>query len=123
MKRTRIRLGGKRASEEQIIDEIYNLITGKGSRPYPIPITETARLLGVSRETVYQYIKKMKGDHAIKRTSTGNLVLPKETSESKFHRYSLLNPIKSDKLVVDWIDDLLTRKGGEASRMAQKSSG
>jgi Mn-dependent DtxR family transcriptional regulator len=114
MKRTRIRLGGKRASEEQIIDEIYNLITGKGSRPYPIPITETARLLGVSRETVYQYIKKMKGDHAIKRTSTGKLVLPKETSESKFHRYSLLNPIKSDKLVVDWIDDLLTRKGGEA---------
>lgn len=114
MKRTRIRLGGKKASEEQIIDEIYNLITGKGSRPYPIPITETARLLSVSRETVYQYIKKMKGGKTIKKTSTGKLVLPKEIPESKFHRCSLLNPIKSDKLVADWIDDLLTRKGGEA---------
>jgi len=34
MKRTRIRLDGKRTSEEQIIDEIHNIITGKLNPAY-----------------------------------------------------------------------------------------
>jgi hypothetical protein len=87
---------------------------GKGPRPYPVSITETTKLLGVSRDTIYRYIKKMKGDKVIKRIPSGKLVLPKEIPESKFHRFNSFNPIKSDKLVSDWIDDLLTRKGGEA---------
>ncbi|MCE9652260.1 MAG: HTH domain-containing protein [Nitrosarchaeum sp.] len=113
MRSPQIRLNGRKASEEKILDAIHSLITGSGETHYPVSITQTAKMLGVSRQTIYQYIKKMKGDRTIKRTSTGKLELPKEISESKFYRMSLLNPIKSDKLVSDWIDDLQTRKGGE----------
>lgn len=116
MSRTRIKLGGKKASEKQILSEIYDLITGKGQRPHPLSITETAKLLGVSRDTVYRYIKKMKGEKTIQKTSSGKLLLPKETSESKFYRFNSFNPIASDPLVSEWIDDLLTRKGGEPVR-------
>ena len=110
--RTLIKLHGCKSTEEQITNEIYNLITGKGSRPYPLSVTETAKMLGVSRETIYQYIRKMKGDKSIQKTSSGKLLLPKESLESKFYRFSSSNPITSDSLVSEWIDDLLTRKGG-----------
>jgi len=105
-----IKLYGHKSTEEQIANEIYGLITGKGSRPHPLSITETAKTLGVSRDTIYRYIKKMKGDKPI-QISSGRLVLPKESLESKFYRFSSSNPIASDSLVSKWID-LLTRKGG-----------
>jgi len=60
--RTLIKIHGCRSTEEQITNKIYNLITGKGSRPYTLYVTETAKTLGVSRETIYQYIRKIKGD-------------------------------------------------------------
>jgi hypothetical protein len=107
----RARLYGKKATQKQITDEIYSLITGNGSRPYPLSITDTARLLGVSRQTIYQHIKKMKGEKSI-QISSGRLVIPKENPESKFFRFNSCNPIASDSLVSEWIDDLLTRKGG-----------
>jgi len=56
-----MRLNGKRSSEIQILQEISDMIHGTGSRPYPIPITEVAKMLGVTRGTVYNYIKRMKG--------------------------------------------------------------
>ncbi|MDF2423809.1 MAG: helix-turn-helix domain-containing protein [Nitrosopumilus sp.] len=90
--RTIIKIHGCKSIEEQITNEIHNLITGKGSRPYPLSITETAKTLGVSRETVYQYIRKMKGDKSIQKTSSGKLLLPKESVESKFCRFSSFNP-------------------------------
>ncbi|MEX0861220.1 helix-turn-helix domain-containing protein [Nitrosopumilus sp.] len=110
--RTVIKIHGHKSTEEQITNEIHSLITGKGSRPYPLSVTETAKTLGVSRETIYQYIRKMKGSQAIQKTSSGKLLLPKESLESKFFRFSLSNPIASDPLVSEWIDDLTTRKGG-----------
>jgi len=103
----RARLYGKKATQEQITDEIYSLITGNGSRPYPLSIIDTARLLGVSRQTIYQHIKKMKGEKSI-QISSGKLVIPKENPESKFFRFNSCNPITSDPLVSEWIDDLLT---------------
>ena len=110
-----IKLYGRKSTEEKITNEIYNLITGKGSRPYPLSITETAKTLKVSRVTIYRYIKKMKGAKSI-QVSSGKLVLPKESPESKFYRFNSSNPITSDPLVSGWIDDLLTRKGGEQVR-------
>jgi len=110
-----IKLYGRKSTEEKITNEIYNLITGKGSRPYPLSITETAKTLKVSRVTIYRYIKNMKGEKSI-QVSSGKLVLPKESPESKFYRFNSSNPITSDPLVSGWIDDLLTRKGGEQVR-------
>ena len=100
-----IRLYGRKSTEEKITNEIYNLITDKGSRPYPLSITETAKTLQVSRVTIYRYIKKMKGEKSIP-ISSGKLVLPKESPESKFYRFNSSNPITSDPLVSGWIRSL-----------------
>jgi len=56
----RMRLNGKRVSETQIVQEISDMVYGTGSRPYPIPMTEVAKMLGVCRKTVYNYMKRMK---------------------------------------------------------------
>lgn len=94
-----IRIHGCESTEEQITNEIYKLITSKGSRPYPLSITETAKTLGVSCQTIYQYIRKMKGNKLIQKTSSGKLLLPKESMESKFYRFrssNLIGPVEQN---------------------------
>jgi len=54
-----MRINGKRASEEKITQEIAKLLHGNGYRPYPLSVTETAKLLGVCRSTVYNYLKRI----------------------------------------------------------------
>ncbi len=111
MSRPHIRLQKKRATEDQIINEIYNLLHGTGNRPYPLTVTETAKVLGVSRDTIYRYVKKMKGESKILKTKD-RLVLPKLPEDTKFRQFNKNHPITGDPLVTEWIDDLLTRKGG-----------
>lgn len=111
MSRPHIRLQKKRATEDQITNEIYNLLHGTGNRPYPLTVTETAKVLGVSRDTIYRYVKKMKGESKILKTRD-RLVLPKLPEDTKFRQFNKNHPITGDPLVTEWIDDLLTRKGG-----------
>jgi len=66
----RIRLNGRRTSEIQIVQEISAMIHGTGSRPYPMSITEVAKMLEVCRKTVYNYIKRMKG---LSKGTTGRI--------------------------------------------------
>ncbi|HJJ23543.1 MAG TPA: hypothetical protein OQH54_07525 [Nitrosopumilus sp.] len=40
----RMRLNGRKTSEIKIVQEISDMIQGMGSRPYPIPITEVAKM-------------------------------------------------------------------------------
>jgi len=40
-----MRLNGRKTSEIQIVQEISDMIHGTGSRPYPIPVTEVAKML------------------------------------------------------------------------------
>jgi len=108
-----MRLNGKKSSEIQILQEISAMIHGTGSRPYPIPITEVAKMLGVTRKTVYNYIKRMKG---LSKSNTGRFLLPKIPSEKMFRQFNKDHPITSEPLVAEWIDDLITRKGGEPLR-------
>lgn len=112
MRGTSIRIHGKRLSEEQIANEIFNLISGEGPRPYPLTPTEVAKILGISRDTVYRYIKKLQGEKKILKLNSGKLLLPKQTEESKFKRFNSSHPITGDPLVADWMDDLVTRKNG-----------
>ena len=111
MSRPHIKLKKKRSTEDQIINEIHSLLHGTGTRPYPLTVTETAKVLGVSRDTIYRYVKKMKGESRILKTQD-RLVLPKLPEDSKFRQFNKLHPITGDPLVTEWIDDLLTRKGG-----------
>ncbi|NND87288.1 MAG: hypothetical protein HKM23_08230 [Nitrosopumilus sp.] len=76
MGRTYIRIRKKRATEQQIADEIFSLLHGNGSRPYSLSFTETAKTLAVSRDTIYRYIKKMHGTQQILKDKNGKLHLP-----------------------------------------------
>jgi len=39
-----MRLYGKRATEEQITEEIFNLLHGNDQRPYPLSVAEIAKI-------------------------------------------------------------------------------
>ena len=108
----RIKLNGRRAAEEQITQEISSLIHGKSVRPYPLSVTETAKLLGVCRGTVYNYLKRIRGNE-LEKTNTGRYKLPKIPLEKQFRQFNKFHEITSDPLVAEWMDDLITRKGGE----------
>jgi len=105
----RIRLYGKRVTEEQITREIFNLLHGNDQRPYPLSVAEIAKIFDVNRNTVYNYIKRMK----LQKSQTGRLNLPKIPIEKQFRQFNKHHPITSDQLVGDWMDDITTRKGGE----------
>lgn len=106
----RIRLNGKRPSETQVLQEISDMIHGTGSRPYPLPITEIAKMLGVSRATVYNYIKRMRG---MRKGPTGQFVTPKVPPEKNFRQFNKDHKITSEPLVAEWVEDMTTRRGGE----------
>ena len=106
----RIRLRGRRTSEEKITQEISDLLHGKGAIPYPLSVTETARFLGVCRTTVYNYLKRMK---TLNKSNTGRFKLPKIPQEKCFKQFNKRHKITSEPLVAEWMDDLTTRKSGE----------
>jgi len=112
LSRAFIKIRKKRATEQQITEEIFSLLHGNGSRPYSLSVTEIAKTLGVSRDTVYRYIKKMKDVQQILRDKNGKLHLPEPSQDAKFRKFNKFHKITSDPLVTEWIDDLLTRKAG-----------
>lgn len=112
MIRPRIKLKKRRATEDQIINEIHSLLHGNGSRPYSLSVTETAKILKVSRDTIYRYIKKMKGTQQILKDKNGKLHLPEIPQDAKFREFNKSHEITNELLVTEWIDDLLTRKLG-----------
>jgi len=115
LRRPRVRLYGKRVTKDQIILEITNLLKGTSDRrPYSLSVQEVAKLLGVSRATIYKYIKQAEADQKIpKLAKNGRLELPPATQETVFRKFNYYNKITSDPLVADWMDDILTRRGGE----------
>ncbi len=105
----RIRLYGKRTTEEQITQEIFNLLHGNDQRPYPLSVAEIAKIFGVNRNTVYNYIKRMK----LQKSQTGRLEIPKIPIEKQFRQFNKHHSITSEQIVGDWMDDITTRMGGE----------
>ena len=114
-----MRINGKRSSEEKITQEITKLVHGNGYRPYPLSVTETAKLLGVCRSTVYNYLKRMQ---SLEKSRTGHFKLPKIPQEKQFRLFNKYHEITSDPLVAEWQDDLITRKGGEPLKRWKVSS-
>jgi len=106
----RMKISGRKASEEKIITEISDLLKGTSRRPYPLPIAEIARVLGVSRQTIYKYIQRKKNKPL--KFRTGRYALPKPIESNNYRRFNKEHKITSDPLVAEWMDDLLTRKQG-----------
>lgn len=59
MARRQLKLYGKKATSDDILLEISNLLYAKGYRPFPLKPVEIAKTLGLSRKTVYNYITKL----------------------------------------------------------------
>ena len=107
----RIRLYGKKATQEQITNEIHSLLHGNANRPYPLSAGEIAKALGIDRKTVYNYIHKFPKQDGITKLDSGHYELPKDP-DSEFRHFNKLHDITSNPLVTEWMDDLLTRKQG-----------
>ena len=107
----RTRLHGKRVTEEEMLQEISSLLSGNSGRPYPLVPSEIARTLGVSRQTVYNYIGKLTKQKILQKNSSGRFILPKN-NDSEFHYFNSHHPITNHPLISEWMDDLLTRTQG-----------
>jgi Mn-dependent DtxR family transcriptional regulator len=94
----RIKLYGKKATHEKITKEIRDLLEGNAARPYPITVVEIAKVLGVCRKTVYNYINRISKEESIARLPSGHFFLPKN-SDTEFRAFNRHHGITSDELV------------------------
>lgn len=109
--RSRVRVNGRRITREHLLQEITELLQGTSQRrPYPLTVTEVAKLLNTTRQTIYNYIKHSK-ENSIPRLENGKLFLPK-SSDRIFRQFNKYHKITQDPLVSEWMDDLLTRRSG-----------
>ncbi len=107
----RVRLDGKKTTTKALIHEIISLLQGTSvRRPYPLSVTEVAKILGVTRHTIYNYINLAK-DQSIPRLENGRLCLPK-SEDAAFRKFNKFHEITTDPLVSEWMDDLITRRNG-----------
>ena len=111
MARPRIKLYGKRATQEDILLEIHKLLFAKGERSYPLKPREIAEVLGFSYKTTYNYITKLFKTGRVSRAGSSRYLFPKP-DKNEFREFSKHHKITSDPLVSEWIDDLLTRRQG-----------
>ena len=98
----KLKLYGKKVTDEQVSLEVYNLTHGLGKKPYPLSARETAAFLGIAYKTVYKYLHKTQ----IPRSYSGRLILPKIPPVKRYKTFNRYHAITSDPLVSEWIDDL-----------------
>ena len=109
MARRKLSLYGKKATSDNILEEIHRLLYAKGNRPYPLRPSEIAKIIGVSRKTVYDYIRKLSKRGDVVRLPSGHFFFPKTDEFREFNKH---HEITSDPMISEWMDDLLTRKQG-----------
>ena len=109
MVRRKLKLYGKRTTADDILEEIHRLLYAKGSRPYSLRPAEIAKTIGVSRKTVYNYIKKLSTRGDVVQLPSGHFFFPKNDEFREFNKH---HEITSDPMISEWMDDLLTRKQG-----------
>lgn len=70
-----MKLYGKKATQDDILEEINRLLYAKGNRPYPLKPSEIANAIGMSRQSVYNYIKKLSNQGNMVRLQSGQHLL------------------------------------------------
>ena len=65
----------------------------------------------MSRQSVYNYIKKLSNQGNMVRLQSGHFFLPK-IEKNEFREFNKFHEITSDPLISEWMDDLLTRRQG-----------
>jgi len=109
----------QKTTYSKITEEINALLNGNSNRPYPLSVAEIAKVLKISRKTVYNYINKIPKQESIARLPSGHFALSKNL-DSKYRHFNKHHDITSDPLVTEWMDDLLTRKQGSPIKSWRK---
>lgn len=109
--KTTVRIDGKRVERKTLAKEIFSLLKGTSERrPYPVTVTDVSKILGISRETIYVYIRNFR-DESLPMTEDGRLCIPK-SQDHIFRQFNKFHKITTDPLVSEWFEDLITRKSG-----------
>lgn len=113
-KKRKLRLYGKRATPEEITQEILKLLHGnKVNGIEPLSVQDTAKILGLSKDTIYEYAKKAVKAGLLKLENNRRLCIPtNQTSKTSFKLFTRRHQILDIPLVAEWKQDLLTRKQG-----------
>ena len=111
MARRKLKLYGKKATQDDILEEINRLLHATGNRPFPLKPSEIAKIIGMSRQSIYNYIKKLSEQGKIVKLESGHFDLPK-VEKNEFREFNKFHDITNDPLISEWMDDLLTRKQG-----------
>jgi hypothetical protein len=113
-KKRRLRLYGKRSTPEEITKEILKLLHGdKVNGIEPLSVQDIAKILGLSRDTIYEYAKKAVKAGLLKLGNGRNLCIPtNQISKTSFKLFSRRRQILDIPIVAEWKQDLLTRKQG-----------
>ncbi len=121
MARCRLRLYGKKVTQDDILEEINRLLYGKGNRPFPLKPSEIGKVIGLNRTSVYGYIKKLSQRGDLPKLPSGRLALPK-VDEREYRRFNEHHEITSDPLVSEWMTDHFIQ-GTAYSEMFKELSG
>ena len=99
LKRHRLRLYGRRTTEEEIVKEISRLLLGDDTRKQePLSVSDAARALGYCRNSIYKYVKMaVEKYHLLEYDNNRRIVLPKNP-KLKFQRF--YKRIKSNRMIV-----------------------
>lgn len=118
----RIRLYGKKVTEDELAKEISNQLLGNKARGIlPKTVQEVARDLDITRKTVYNYRDLAVELKLLEVDESGEAKLPEIPTEEDFKRYTLEHEITKDPLVQEWIADLMHRRGSGKPRANWKS--
>ncbi|MDE1727526.1 MAG: hypothetical protein KGH89_09755 [Thaumarchaeota archaeon] len=103
-KKRKLRLYGKRATPEEITKEILKLLHGdKVNGIEPLSVQDTAKMLGLSKDTIYEYTKKAVKAGLLKLENSRKLCIPtNQTSEASFRRFTQRHQILEIPLVAEW---------------------
>jgi predicted transcriptional regulator len=96
---------GKQSTPEIVRKHIVDLKLGNPSKNVaPLSVTEIAKRLGISRETVYQYLKVAKQNDEVKIKEDGKIEVNQHLQDAKdFMAFSEAHPITEDEIVKSWI--------------------
>lgn len=96
---------GKDSDTDTIRKHIVELKTGNPDKGIePLSVTDIAKRLGISRETVYQYLNKAKQLKEVVTDDNGKIQVNRQLAETKdFRTFTDAHPITEDETVKSWI--------------------
>lgn len=96
---------GKDSDADTVRKHIVELKTGNPDKGIePLSVTDIAKRLGISRETVYQYLNKAKQLNEVVTDDKGKIQVNKQLSETRdFRAFTDAHQITEDETVKSWI--------------------